>query len=214
MQKRTALVISLIAWAAMSCSSSKQQAPKPSARNGSGASAQQTPADTVPKKAVNATELVRGDLRDLVLILRRVHFAFDSDALTPASQTALGEAGEVLARHGKVEIYVEGHADERGTTEYNLGLGERRANAVVNYLTNLGVSPSQLNIISYGEERPLLPGSSPTAWSKNRRVDFTLIRGEVQLVIEEGDLLDDRGNPLTTGETASIGGTAPGRAGS
>lgn len=215
MSKKIAVIIGLVASTSLSCSSTQEaQRPSPGALGATNTpndndKVQQPSTQTDPTDTGKATELVRGDLRDLIFTLRRVHFAFNSDALTPGTQEALAEAGEILARHTDTELHVEGHADERGTTEYNLGLGERRASAVVNYLTAVGVLPSQLNVVSFGEERPLAPGSTPSAWSKNRRVDFALIHGELQLVIEDGDLLDDRGNPLASMETTSLDGEKP-----
>jgi peptidoglycan-associated lipoprotein len=134
-----------------------------------------------------------GEVREAMLSLRRVHFSLDGYDLGPDSRDALTNASNALRNHPDVAVYVQGNADERGTTEYNLGLGERRARAVTSYLTRLGVDPAQLSIVSFGEERPLDTRHGAEAWATNRRVDFVLLRGNAQLVLEEGVRLTDRG---------------------
>lgn len=105
----------------------------------------------------------------------RVFFEFDSYQLDSAAQSTLtGQAGW-LAKYPNVRITVEGHADERGTREYNLALGERRANSVKNFLAGQGVSAERINIISYGKERPAVEGSNEPAWAQNRRAVTVLI---------------------------------------
>ena len=99
----------------------------------------------------------------------RVFFAYDSYSLTSDAQDSLAKQAKWLKANGSVTISIEGHADERGTREYNLALGERRANAAKDYLMTYGVSGSRLSVISYGKERPVDSGSTPLAWSKNRR---------------------------------------------
>lgn len=148
------------------------------------------------------TEQAEGELRDVLITLRRVHFPFDSNELTEDSRAALAEAGPKLARHPDVRLYVDGHADQRGTEEYNVALGERRAQVVADYLMRMGVGKEQLHIVSFGEGRPLVEQETDEAMAKNRRVDFRLMRGDVRLVVEEGPLVDDRGQPLKTGATA------------
>lgn len=142
------------------------------------------------------TAPAEGELREVLIILRRVHFPFDSDELTEDARAALAEAGPKLARHPDVRLYVDGHADQRGTEEYNVALGERRARVVADYLTRMGVGNEQLHVVSFGEGRPLVDQESDEAMAKNRRVDFRLMRGDVRLVVEEGPLVDDRGQPL------------------
>lgn len=137
-----------------------------------------------------------GDMHDILLALRRVHFAYDGATLTASSKTALQEAAEKLQAHPEVQLYVDGHTDERGTTEYNMSLGDRRARAVVSYLKSLGVEAKRLHTVSFGEESPLDSGTNAVAMARNRRVDFRLISGNVQFVLEEGDPLDDEGTPI------------------
>ena len=99
----------------------------------------------------------------------RVFFATNKSTLTTASRDTLRKQAAWMRKKSKVSVTVEGHADERGTREYNLALGERRANAVKDYLMTYGISGSRISVISYGKERPVNSGSSPLAWSQNRR---------------------------------------------
>lgn len=106
----------------------------------------------------------------------RVFFAFDRSELSPAARETLQKQGEWLREHRRVSAVIEGHADERGTREYNLALGERRATAVKNYLVALGVSGDRLTTISYGKERPAVLGSGEDVWSQNRRAVLNVQR--------------------------------------
>jgi peptidoglycan-associated lipoprotein len=99
----------------------------------------------------------------------RVFFGYDSYELTTDAQATLERQATWLKTYPAVTIVVEGHCDERGTREYNLALGERRAAAVANYLVALGVDPNRIQTISYGKERPAVDGHDETAWSQNRR---------------------------------------------
>lgn len=111
-----------------------------------------------------------GTQEDLVVnVGDRVFFATDSSDLNQKSRTTLENQAAWLQQYPNVNVLVEGHADERGTREYNLALGERRANTVKNYLISLGVNPSRISTVSYGKERPAVPGSDEMAWSQNRR---------------------------------------------
>jgi len=101
-----------------------------------------------------------------------IYFSFDDANLTGQSQEVLNKVGEALKRQAQVKLTIEGHTDERGSTEYNLALGERRARAVKNYLANLGVDTARLSTISMGEERPAAEGHGEQAWSQNRRAAF------------------------------------------
>jgi len=106
---------------------------------------------------------------ELVRVGDRVHFELDRYDLTPEAEATLQKQAALLQLYPHVGITIEGHADERGTREYNLALGERRAAAVQNYLAALGVSPDRVSIISYGKERPECPEASEGCWSQNRR---------------------------------------------
>jgi peptidoglycan-associated lipoprotein len=99
----------------------------------------------------------------------RVFFATNKSTLTTASRDVLRKQAAFMRKKKKMTFSIEGHADERGTREYNLALGERRANAVKDYLLTYGISGNRLSVISYGKERPVNSGSNPLAWSQNRR---------------------------------------------
>ena len=105
---------------------------------------------------------------------RDVHFAFDSYTLSSEAKAILEQKASWLNERSDVAVQIEGHCDERGTTAYNLALGERRANSVKQYLTTLGVKTPKLSTISYGEELPVVSGHSEDAWSKNRRAHFAI----------------------------------------
>jgi peptidoglycan-associated lipoprotein len=98
-----------------------------------------------------------------------VYFGLDSDAIQGQYAQLLQSHADFLKSHNNVKVLIEGHTDERGTPEYNIALGERRAKAVAKYMQNLGVDVSQLSIVSYGEEKPANPGHDESAWSQNRR---------------------------------------------
>ena len=101
-----------------------------------------------------------------------VYFEYDKFTLTTSSIQALKGVVDLMSNNSKIVLSLEGHADERGTREYNLALGQRRSESVANYLIANGVKRSQLSAKSYGEERPLSLGSNDSAWSKNRRVEI------------------------------------------
>jgi peptidoglycan-associated lipoprotein len=103
-----------------------------------------------------------------------IHFEFDSSTLTPEAQLTLKKKAEWLQNNPEAMSTIEGHCDERGTSEYNLALGDRRATSAKNFLVDLGISASRLTTISYGEERPIDPGQNEDAWAKNRRCHFTI----------------------------------------
>lgn len=106
--------------------------------------------------------------------LKDVNFAFDSSALDASAQAVLKQNARWLLDNPGRSVVVEGHCDERGTNEYNMALGERRARAAYDFLRSSGVKAEQMSTISYGEELPLDPGHNETAWSKNRRAHFSL----------------------------------------
>ena len=108
--------------------------------------------------------------------LSTVYFDYDKSTLSGTSREALKGNAEWMKANTKVNVQIEGHTDSRGSIEYNLALGERRANSVKAYLQSLGVPASRLKTISYGKERPLVSGESEDAWSKNRRANFVPVQ--------------------------------------
>jgi peptidoglycan-associated lipoprotein len=101
-----------------------------------------------------------------------IHFDFDRYDLKPEARQILTRKAEILKQYPEIKMVIEGHTDERGTAEYNLALGERRARAAADYLVNLGVPTAKLSIVSYGKERPIATGQGESAWSQNRRDEF------------------------------------------
>jgi peptidoglycan-associated lipoprotein len=108
-------------------------------------------------------------------LLKDIHFDFDKYDILPEDAQILKENAALLSKYPQVKIQVEGHCDERGTNEYNLALGERRANAAKKYLVSLGISTDRISSISYGEEKPLDTGHDEEAWAKNRRGHFVIL---------------------------------------
>ena len=107
---------------------------------------------------------------------QHIYFAFDKSDLTAESQSLLKQQANWLRDNASYTVRIDGHCDERGTNEYNLALGERRAHAAKTFLMDLGISGDRISSLSYGEERPEAPGHNEQAWSKNRRDGFKLIK--------------------------------------
>jgi peptidoglycan-associated lipoprotein len=108
-------------------------------------------------------------------LLKDIHFNFDKYDIRREDEEILKENAAWLKKNPKMKIQIEGHCDERGTVEYNLALGERRANNTKRYLVSLGISPNRITIISFGKERPLDPGHNEEAWAKNRRAHIVVL---------------------------------------
>ena len=121
-----------------------------------------------PKKEVPAP------VAEMIKNLNRVFFEFDAATLTAEGKAGLDANAAIMAEYPDIKLEIQGHADERGTTEYNLALGQKRSDAVVRYLLAKGVSSSRVKSVSYGEERPLDGESSERAWSQNRRAEFVI----------------------------------------
>ena len=125
----------------------------------------------------SAGALTPAEARALAENFARVHFALDSATLEAPAKAALADNARILRGHPEVRVEVQGHADARGTVDYNLALGERRGRAVVDQLVAAGVSPARLTLVSYGEERPLAAGAGEVAWAENRRAEFRVLNG-------------------------------------
>ena len=133
------------------------------------------------KKEVATTDAIQGQMQSDVYtgtdsveyladgVPDRVFFATNETILTTASRETLRAQAAWLRKNSSINVVLEGHADERGTREYNLALGERRANSAKDYLMTYGISSDRISVLSYGKERPVDAGSNPLAWSKNRR---------------------------------------------
>jgi peptidoglycan-associated lipoprotein len=145
-------------------------------------------ADTQPAKKVDddyakrekARQAELQALRDAQMVAefeaQKIFFDFDKSDLKPEAQATLKKKAAWLRDHAAYAVRIEGHCDERGTAEYNLALGERRASAAKKFLTALGVEEHRMSCISYGEEKPADPGHNEEAWAKNRRDEFSLVK--------------------------------------
>jgi peptidoglycan-associated lipoprotein len=133
-------------------------------------------ADTATPTPVAEDTIASGSLDEINKNspLKPVFFALDGSDVDAEGQRILEQNAEILKRYTTWQISVEGHCDERGTAEYNLALGERRALAVRNYLVSLGVSADRVKTVSYGKEFPFDPGHTESAWAKNRRAHFVV----------------------------------------
>ena len=107
--------------------------------------------------------------------LRTIHFDFDMYNIREDARGVLEKNAQYLKNNSQVEVQIEGHCDERGSNEYNMALGQRRANAAKQYLVDLGISANRLSTVSYGEEKPVDEASTPSAWDKNRRSEFRVV---------------------------------------
>jgi peptidoglycan-associated lipoprotein len=110
------------------------------------------------------------------LELSRIHFDFDKYDVRPGDAKILEKNAGTLKAYPEARIRIEGHCDERGTNEYNLALGEKRATAARDYLVRLGINKERISFISYGEERPLFPEHNESAWAQNRRAEFVILK--------------------------------------
>ena len=113
---------------------------------------------------------------------QRAYFDFNSFELGEDARAALTENAALMTKFPSLHVQIQGHADDRGTTEFNLTLGQKRAETVSKYLKSLGVAPDRIRTISYGEEKPLVAGKGERIWSKNRRAEFQVLTGKIATV--------------------------------
>lgn len=128
------------------------------------------------EKSAQSEEISEADSDNMIMMvmLEDIHFEFDKATLTPEAKNSLMKKAQWLKLNSEVSVVIEGHCDERGTNEYNIALGDRRAASTMNFLVDIGIAPSRFTTISYGEERPLAAGHNENAWSKNRRAHFAM----------------------------------------
>lgn len=132
--------------------------------------------------AAREARLREARLREARATLEQVvYFDYDESTLRSDSESTLRAKAEILRSSPSVRIRIEGHADERGTNEYNLALGNARAESVRQFFTSFGLDASRFEIVSYGEERPAAQGNSESAWSQNRRAEFVVTGGDIQI---------------------------------
>ncbi len=127
-----------------------------------------------PVEAPPPAKEVPAPVAEMAKNFSRVFFDFDSASLTAEGKSSLDANAAIMNQYPDIKLEVQGHADERGTTEYNIALGQKRADSVVRYLLASGVSSSRVKSVSYGEERPLDGQSTERAWSQNRRAEFVI----------------------------------------
>lgn len=164
--KSLLIAFPLLVLSACSSTSSQKAA---QADEQSGAQQQEETVVTAPVEPVKTPEEQRMEHFAELRKQHMVYFDFDDAAIRPEFAELLQAHADYLVKNPGVSVRIEGHTDERGTPEYNIALGERRANAVKAYLSGLGVQASQMNTVSYGEEMPLDPAHTDEAWAKNRR---------------------------------------------
>jgi len=141
-----------------------------------------TPIVPVVTAPTPAPESVPEPIINMATNFSRVFFSYDSATLSSDAKMALDENAEIMSSNSDVKIEIQGHADERGTTGYNIALGQRRANAVQRYLKSKGIALSRMKVVSFGEEQPLRSDMSETAWSQNRRCEFVIVWGATDAV--------------------------------
>ncbi|MFW5951435.1 MAG: OmpA family protein [Gemmatimonadota bacterium] len=115
-----------------------------------------------------------------------IHFAYDRSEITPEAEQKLMQKVAVMRANPDVQIRIAGHADERGSIEYNRALGQRRAEAAKDFLVGFGIAPTRITTVSFGEDRPLVNASNEDAWAMNRRDEFSIVAGDDQLRVPGG----------------------------
>ena len=154
------------------CGSDEESRPSSAATTGTTGTTSSSQPSVTSQSVAGPTAGSQEDL--LVNVGDRVFFGYDRSDLTPQAQQTIEALAAWLGQYPQVTVTVEGHADERGTRDYNLALGERRATAVRDYLIALGTNANRLSTISYGKERPAVLGSNEDAWAQNRRGVFVV----------------------------------------
>lgn len=184
-------VITAVVLAACSSNDPPAETPAPSGPTAEELEAQRVADSIAAAEAAAQAERLRAEEaarraaaerdRLIGILEQRVFFEYDQSRLTSAAESALRQKLDILRDFSGVELRLEGHADERGSTEYNLALGNRRAQSVMDFFSGFGLSDTRFTTVSYGEERPLVPESTEAAWSQNRRVEFVITAGRDQI---------------------------------
>ena len=150
-----------------------------------GCKKQQPPEPVVqppPQKIEEAPSQLPEEIITMTQNFQRVYFDTDSSTLNPQAKEALEENAQLMIQNSDIRIEIQGHADERGTTDYNLALGQQRATNVSQFLVHLGVPSSRIRMTSFGEEKPLSVTSSEHSWSKNRRCEFVIVWSKTKYI--------------------------------
>jgi peptidoglycan-associated lipoprotein len=173
--KKSALAMALLAMCfAAACAKKKAEPPAPPAPTAPPPAPAPTEAPAPVEDEYSKLKKMSVDEIDRLKLLADVHFDFDKADIRDADKAALGKNADVLKKFDFLKIAVEGHCDERGSVEYNLALGERRAKAAMDYLVGLGVPADRLRTVSYGKEVPLCSEHTEDCWARNRRAHFTV----------------------------------------
>jgi peptidoglycan-associated lipoprotein len=163
------IALLIVVTAASACSRKRPPATTTRTDTGADTMAMRPPPDTRPEDTMgDRMDAVRGTVEEMIF------FDFNRSEIKPEYREVLARKADAMSQVPEIAIRIEGHADERGTVEYNLALGERRAQAAKDYLVNAGIDPARVATISYGEERPLVDESNESAWSQNRRDEFVI----------------------------------------
>ncbi len=195
----TLLVAVLVAGGAAACGGNPEpEGPTPEQleqmRQDSIARAEQARQDSIQRaeearrqaEAERQAEIRRATAEARSIIEEMIHFAYDRSELRPDAQQTLRDKLAILRANPDLRIRIAGHADERGSVEYNRALGQRRAEAAKDFLVGFGISPDRINTVSFGEDRPLVNASNEEAWAMNRRDEFDIIAGGDQLRLPGG----------------------------
>ena len=180
MRKKAGILLAAALVATGACGK-KQPPPSPAppapARTTVAAPAQDPDAADRARREAEARRLAEEAARNRAILEERVFFAYDKAELSSSAQAILQAKIPVLRADPSIRLRIEGHADERGSLEYNLALGMRRARAVSSFLSGFNIDGARLAVDSFGEERPLDPGHTEASWARNRRADFTVTGG-------------------------------------
>ena len=179
--RQSQLLVALVAASVVvSCGPKKVEAPPPPPRPASPATPPPAPPPSTPRDVApvqDERERIRAmdiDAINNLGLLEEIHFFYDKADIRDEDRASLGKTADNLKKYDFLNVTIEGHCDERGTVEYNLALGERRAKAAYDYLVSLGVAASRLKTVSYGKEIPLCRESNDACWARNRRGHFTV----------------------------------------
>lgn len=188
--RRIVLAGMLGSFALVGCAHKKPEPPAPqpaqnddAARKAEQARLAREKAEAAARAKAEAERKARAEAAHAREVLTaRIHFNFDDSSILPQAQQILQQKAQLLRSHPDIQLKIAGNADERGSEEYNLALGMRRAQAAKTFLTNYGLDASRFSTVSYGEERPIAQGHNEQAWAQNRRDDFTITAGENTLM--------------------------------
>jgi peptidoglycan-associated lipoprotein len=169
------LLVIVLAFSIVGCGKKKVRAVDEEAEREAAERAAAEEAKKKPALPERETEPVR-PMRPEDIKLDNVYFEFDKYDLTPQTKTTLSENARIMMENPIFSILIEGHCDERGTEEYNLALGEKRALAARDYIVGFGIAKDRISVISYGEEKPADPRHNEEAWAKNRRAHFVVTK--------------------------------------